>query len=306
MKIFTSVLLLSTLLLSNVNAFAPVPSASIKEMKSYHISSPRNMKNNFNDEMEASVRKYEFPASDDTDTNNNSPLPLIPVAAAMTMMPFPAEAAGAEVIPSALAAYAHYLSLFAIVGLITYERITVEANMTKEKEMNLAVADIGVGVMGVAILASGYFRATQYGKGWYFYSHEPIFWLKMVFLCIFGAASLFPTVTFIKRSVAIQQGKELEPMSEKLAGRLQQVLNAELVMLASIPLAATLMSRGVAYTESIPFNVIGPVLCAITAGGLGFKYVKEAITWEEPKSEPVAVPPAAAAAAAASVASTED
>ena len=68
-----------------------------------------------------------------------------------------------------------------------------------------------------------------------------IFWLKMVFLCIFGAASLFPTVTFIKRSVAIQQGKELEPMSEKLASRLQQVLNAELVMLASIPLAATTM-----------------------------------------------------------------
>ncbi len=32
-------------------------------------------------------------------------------------------------------------------------------------------------------------------------------------------------------------------MSEKLASRLQQVLNAELVMMASIPLAASLMVR---------------------------------------------------------------
>ena len=131
-----------------------------------------------------------------------------------------------------------------IVGLITYERITVEPGISIQKEKNLALADIGVGIMGVAILVSGYFRATQYGKGWYFYSHEPIFWLKMLFLCIFGAASLFPTATFIKRSVAIQQGKDLEPMSEKLAERLQQVLNAELVMLGSIPLAATLMVTG--------------------------------------------------------------
>ncbi len=54
-------------------------------------------------------------------------------------------------------------------------------------------------------------------------------------------------------------------------------------------------ARGVAYTEDIPFNIIGPVLCALTAGGLGFKYVKEAITWKEPKSEPKAVPTPAAA-----------
>jgi hypothetical protein len=103
----------------------------------------------------------------------------------------------------------------------------------------------------------------------------------MVFLSILGAASLFPTLTIIKRTVALQTGKELAPMSEKLAKRLKSVANAELVMLASIPLAATLMARGVLYTETIPFNIIGPALVAITAGGLGYKYVKEALTWTE-------------------------
>lgn len=35
------------------------------------------------------------------------------------------------------------------------------------------------------------------------------------------------------------------------------------------------------YTEALPVNIIGPALCAITAGGLGFKYVKEAVTWKD-------------------------
>lgn len=182
---------------------------------------------------------------------------------------------------SAVAAYGHYLSLFVMVGALTFERFTVEPGMSEEKEKALGIADAIYGVAGVTLLISGYYRAVLYGKGWEFYSHEPIFWLKMVFLSILGAASLFPTITIIKRTVALQTGKELAPMSEKLAKRLKSVANAELVMLASIPLAATLMSRGVLYTEAIPFNVIGPALVAITAGGLGIKYVKEALTWTE-------------------------
>jgi putative membrane protein len=182
---------------------------------------------------------------------------------------------------SAFAAYGHYLSLFVMVGALTFERFTIEPGMSKEKEKALGVADAIYGVAGVALLVSGYFRAVSYGKGWEFYSHEPIFWLKMVFLSILGAASLFPTITIIKRTVAIQTGKELAPMTEKLAKRLKSVATAEMVMLASIPLAATLMARGVLYTDDIPFNIIGPVLVAITAGGLGYKYVKEALTWTE-------------------------
>ena len=256
MKLFV---LLSSLLATNVGAWAPSSSTlSIRgSSKSFDVVTNKksiimNMKNRFNDEMELSIQKFEFPQSDNDKEINTNIIPLA-TASALAMTPFPAEAiAGGDQIPSALAAYAHYLSLFAIVGLITYERVTVEADMSKEKEMNLAIADIGVGVMGVAVVASGYFRTTQFGKGWYFYSHEPIFWMKMIFLCIFGAASLFPTVTFIKRSVALRQGKELEPMSEKLAARLQQVLNAELVMLGSIPLAATFMVSLIFFLEITP------------------------------------------------------
>lgn len=206
---------------------------------------------------------------------------------AMTSLLFPTVVNAADVsdgnyqILSAIAAYVHYLSLFVMVGSLTFERFTVEPGMSVEKEKALGIADALYGVAGFTLLISGYYRAVAFGKGWDFYSHEPIFWLKMIFLSILGAASLFPTITIIKRTIAIQNGKELEPMTEKLAKRLKSVANAELVMLASIPLAATSMARGVLYTEDIPFNIIGPILVAITAGGLGYKYVKEALSWTE-------------------------
>ncbi len=240
MKIITSITLLTTNSILDVAAWAPAPSGLKLQTKLFA------QRDNFklNNEQYSQLQQFDFPELYTDNKTHEVEKGIAPLAAAslLGLIPLPAAAAGDQ-IPSAIAAYGHYLSLLGLVGLITYERCNVEAGMSKEKEMNLAIADIGTGVCGVGILVSGYYRATQYGKGWDFYSHEPIFWLKMVFLCIFGAATLFPTTTFIKRSVAIQTGKELEPMSEKLANRLKQVLNAELVMVVSIPLAATLMVR---------------------------------------------------------------
>ena len=246
MKVLINIALFSATFFTNTAAWAPVPSALTVQTANRLNNNIRSKssplshhKSNQNDEFE-SLQQFDFPTSTSNDGSIEKLMLPIAAASAIAMMPLSAEAASGQ-IPSAIAAYAHYLSMIALVGLITFERVTVEAGMSKEKEMSLAIADIGVGAAGVAILVSGYYRATQYGKGWDFYSHEPIFWLKMIFLCIFGAASLFPTTTFIKRNVALQTGKELEPMSEKLATRLQSVLNAELVMVGSIPLAATLM-----------------------------------------------------------------
>lgn len=242
MKIITSILLLATNSILDVAAWTPAPSAV--KLQTKLLAQRSNF--SLNNDQSSQLQQFDFPELyADKETHGLDKGTIAPLAAAslLGVIPLPAAATTGDQIPSAIAAYGHYLSLLGLVGLITYERCNVEAGMSKEKETNLAIADIGVGVFGVGILVSGYYRATQYGKGWDFYSHEPIFWLKMVFLCIFGAASLFPTTTYIKRSVAIQTGKELEPMSEKLASRLKQVLNAELVMVGSIPLAATLMVR---------------------------------------------------------------
>ena len=220
-------------------------------------------------------------------------------AVALATTPSLAEAAGTAgggVIPSALAAYAHYLSILVMTAAITAERLTVKPNMSVQEEQFLGAADITVGLSGVAVLISGVYRAIDYGKGWDFYSHEPIFWLKMAFLGVFGGLSLFPTITIIQRVVKIRQQQDqqqqpeggegsillIEPMSEELASRMKKVLNAELTALASIPLTATLMARGVSYTNDFPIETVGPVGVAVVTAVAAIKYAKDAITWKEP------------------------
>mmetsp|Transcript_23383 Transcript_23383/g.32763 ORF Transcript_23383/g.32763 Transcript_23383/m.32763 type:complete len:234 (-) Transcript_23383:93-794(-) len=192
---------------------------------------------------------------------------------------FAATAFAPNAIPSALASYGHYASLLGILACIMIERLTIKPNMTEKEEDLVAFADTGLGVWGVLIAYTGYLRVTGLEKGFDFYANEPIFWLKICFVGIFGAASFFNTTQVIKRAVA-RRGGEFEPMSDALAKRVIQICNAELVAISVIPLTATFMARGVLYSESIPWQAEAGLAAAVFAG-LSFKYLKEAFTWED-------------------------
>jgi uncharacterized membrane protein len=209
--------------------------------------------------------------------------PAVIVGAAALACPSAAWAASTapDAIPSALVAYGHYLSILLMTASVMTERLTIKPAMSIEEEQRLSIADIMTGVSGLILTISGYYRATEYGKGWDFYSHEPVFWLKMAFLGIFGGLSLFPTITIIQRSVKIQQEGTIEPMSEKLASRMTSIMNAELTALAFIPLTATFMSRGVGYVDGFPTQIVGPAFFGVITAGAVFKYVKDALTWTE-------------------------
>lgn len=191
---------------------------------------------------------------------------------------YAATAFTSNAVPSALAAYGHYIALLGILGCIMVERLTIKPDMSPEEEDFIAAADIGLGIFGALIAYTGYLRiGTE--KGFDFYSHEPLFWLKIAFVGVFGAASFFNTIVIIQRSVAKRNG-DFIPMGEPLSKRMIQICNAELVAIATIPLTATFMARGVAYTEDIPWQAEA-ALAALVFGGLSFKYVKEALTFED-------------------------
>lgn len=188
-------------------------------------------------------------------------------------------------IQSALFAYGHYLSIIGIVGVVLTERWTLEngPNLTEDEENRLAIADTFYGLVGVLILYTGYYRLSDpsLGKGTDFYIHEPVFWLKMAMVAVLGAASLFNTTKIIQRSVARFSGdKQVEPMSEELCDRMKSICNAELTGVLFIPMAATFMARGIGYNESIPWQAEAGGVALIFLG-LGFKYVKEALTFED-------------------------
>ena len=188
-------------------------------------------------------------------------------------------------IASALFAYGHYFSIIGVVAVIMTERWTLEngPNLTEEEENRLAIADTFYGLIGLLIVYTGYYRLSDpaLGKGAYFYIHEPIFWLKMAMVAVLGAASLFNTTKIIQRSVARATAgdKAVEPMSEALCERMKSICNAELTGVIFIPMAATFMARGIGYNESIPWQAEAGLVAVIFLG-LGFKYVREALTFE--------------------------
>lgn len=214
-----------------------------------------------------------------------SPLMLMaqPADAITTSVSLASDSSNA--LPSAFAAYGHYLGLVLISATLAAERLLIKPNMSEEDEKLLVYADSLYGISGVLVLITGYFRATQFGKGWEFYSHEPIFWVKMFLLAVMGSSSLFPTIKIVQRAIESKEASEGKrdppaPLSPKLAARMIKVVNGELLAVASIPLAASLMSRGVGYADWFPWQA-GAGLVALAVGGLGFKYTKEALTWQE-------------------------
>eukprot|EP00439_Symbiodinium_sp_Y106_P068505 s1076_g11.t1 len=215
----------------------------------------------------------------------NSPAAALAVTPLLLSTPaFAQEEAG---IASAFVAYGHYLGLVLSAACLVTERLTVKAGMTREEEQRLQVADAVYGLAAVLIVVTGYLRVTQYGKGWEFYQHEPIFWVKLSLIAVTGAVSFFVTTTVVKRAIAQNEAgdKDIAPVSEKLANRMTSVINAQLLAIGSIPLAATLMARGAFYADWLPWQA-GAFPAALLLVGLGFRYVKEALDWtdDEPRA----------------------
>jgi len=216
----------------------------------------------------------------------------VATTAAAALLPVPAMAlaggaggAGAAALKSALFAYLHYVSILAIFGILVAEKMLIQPGMSVEDERTLTKIDLAYGVLAAVLIVSGFVRTTV-EKGGTFYLNEPLFWLKMAFAGVWGGLSIFPSITFYRRNLSRKEQQQqaddgsIPPVSEKLANRLQQVINAELTAMLSIPLVATLMARGVWYWDGFPW----PAGAAVSVGamvGAFYLYGKQALTWSE-------------------------
>ncbi len=265
-----SIILLT--LVTSASAWAPRPNPSRTSFQTSQSQQEKSF-DPFQHVLAETNRNVAPPPPEATNLAFSIPLIFTPetASAAVTF--------GNAAVPSALAAYGHYVALLGMLGCTTAERLTIKPNMTPEEEDFIAGADIGLGVFGALIAYTGYLRAVTYVKGFDFYAHEPIFWLKVALTGVYGAASFFNTTVIIKRAVAKQHG-DFKPMGEKLSKHMIQICNAELVAIATIPLTATFMARGVGYSEDFPWQAEA-ALAAVVFLGLSFKYLKEAFAFKD-------------------------
>ena len=129
-------------------------------------------------------------------------------------------------------------------GALVFERISLRINPSREEAISMVVADIVYGIAGVALLISGIYRVIKFGQGSDFYTHNPIFWTKIILFASVGSLSLYPTITYVLWAIPLSKGK-LPDVTDNLVSRLRLIINIEIFGFASIPFFATLMARGI-------------------------------------------------------------
>lgn len=148
---------------------------------------------------------------------------------------------------SALVAYVHYLSIILCFGALVFERLRLKTDLNRLEAISILVADVIYGLAGLALLITGILRVKYFGQGGDFYTHNPIFWVKVVMYIAVGLLSLYPTITYVLWAIPLSKN-QLPEVSTSLLARFRLILNIELFGFALIPLFASLMARGIGLT----------------------------------------------------------
>nr|YP_002048683.1 hypothetical protein PCC_0011 [Paulinella chromatophora]ACB42473.1 hypothetical protein PCC_0011 [Paulinella chromatophora] len=146
-------------------------------------------------------------------------------------------------IKNAIVAYAHYLSFMFCFGSLIVERMLIKVDPSRYEVISIIFADIIYGIAALTLLLSGILRVLYFGQGSNFYIENPLFWWKIGLYLFIGGFSLYPTKVYILW-VAPLRKKQLPHLSQGLLKRLSFVLNIEIAGFATIPLLATLITRG--------------------------------------------------------------
>jgi putative membrane protein len=147
-------------------------------------------------------------------------------------------------VPEALGAYAHFLSIFAMVSLLAAEATLYRQRMALATLLLLRRLDLFYGIAAGAVIATGLLRVFFLAKGPAFYSANPVFWVKMALFVLVGLMSVPPTIHYIRTAKSTSGDGEIV-IPERRFRHIRGHLWGQLALFALIPLMATLMARGI-------------------------------------------------------------
>lgn len=144
----------------------------------------------------------------------------------------------------ALAAYAHYVAILATAALLCSELAVYRPALPATFVRALQRIDGLFGIAAGLLIVTGVTRIFASGKGWMFYVHNPIFWVKMALFATVGILSIWPTMHFLSwRKAAAADGSVT--VDAAAFAKIRRLIVLEVIVLFSIPLFAALMSRGI-------------------------------------------------------------
>lgn len=143
----------------------------------------------------------------------------------------------------ALLAYLHFVAIFGTVSFLVVEAVLCRPGLGGELAHRLKRVDMAYAAFAVLALVTGLLRLFRGAKGSAFYLPNPMFHAKMTVYVAVALLSILPTLRFFgwsKAALAMGRGPD-----DAAVHAVRRFIVAELVLVALLPLLATLMSRGV-------------------------------------------------------------
>jgi putative membrane protein len=142
-------------------------------------------------------------------------------------------------LPTILAASAHHILAFLLIAILAVELTLVRPGMTQADRRMVGRVDAAYGLVALALLLMGLWRAYAFEKGLGFYIESPWFLLKLGTFVLVALLSVPPTLAFRawgKRGDSLPSPQEIR--------RTRNWMHAQAALLLIIPVAAALMARG--------------------------------------------------------------
>lgn len=144
----------------------------------------------------------------------------------------------------AAAAYLHYFSMMLLAGLLLSELALCTRDLQPPQLQLLARVDMVYLSAALLVLASGLARLLLATKGASFYFMNPMFYIKVTLFFAIALVSIMPTLQFRRWNRALELG-ESRILRNQDIDSVRRYLTLEAALLACIPLAAVMLSRGI-------------------------------------------------------------
>jgi len=137
--------------------------------------------------------------------------------------------------------YLHFVSIFVLAASLWAQVLQLRPSLTRGQIFQLQRIDLLYAIGAVLVLATGLLQWLAVGKPAEFYSKNPVFHTKLTLFLLIGLLSAYPSIFFAKQ----RKGPEAEVVAVPRA--VIWSVRAEVILLAFLPLLASLMARGIGY-----------------------------------------------------------
>lgn len=154
---------------------------------------------------------------------------------------------------SAVVLSLHVLSFMVTYAAVAAEYALLRGSIDARTIRSLGTADAAYGLAAVGVFGTGVLQVLYFGKGFSYYLQSPVLWAKVGLFTVVGAASVYPTLTFLRWQAELDReavpvknlwGLSIPSRTAPCKEQLRAVTGVELALLTVLPLLGSVLHYG--------------------------------------------------------------